>query len=45
MSILQSEQTIFDLEQQQNEQLNQLEIALTGAFEQLSLVPVTVGDN
>ena len=35
MSILQSEQTIFDLEQQRNEQLNQLEIALTGAFEQL----------
>jgi len=35
ISILQSEQTIFDLEQQRNEQLNQLEIALTGAFEQL----------
>ncbi|MDR0207422.1 MAG: HlyD family secretion protein [Bacteroidales bacterium] len=35
MSILQSEQTIFDLEQQRNEQVNQLEIALTGAFEQL----------
>ena len=35
MSILQSEQTIFDLEQQRSEQLNQLEIALTGAFEQL----------
>jgi len=35
MSILQSEQTVFNLEQQRNEQLNQLEIAVTGAFEQL----------
>jgi len=35
MSILQSEQSIFDLEQQHNEQLNNLQIALTGAYEQL----------
>ena len=35
MSILQLEQTIFDLEQQSNEQLNNLQIALTGAFNQL----------
>ena len=32
MNILQSEQAIFDLEQQRNEQLNNLQIALTGAF-------------
>ena len=35
MSILQLEQTIFDLEQQRNEQLNSLQIALTGATDQL----------
>jgi HlyD family secretion protein len=35
MSILQFEQTIFDLEQQRNEQLNNLQIALTGAYNQL----------
>jgi HlyD family secretion protein len=35
MSILQLEQTIFDLEQQRNEQLNNLKIALTGATNQL----------
>jgi HlyD family secretion protein len=35
ISILQSEQTIFDLEQQRNEQLNNLQIALTGALNQL----------
>jgi HlyD family secretion protein len=35
MGILQSEQTVFDLEQQRNEQLNQLQIALNGAFDQL----------
>ena len=35
MSILQSEQSIFDLEQQRKEQLNNLQIALTGALEQL----------
>jgi HlyD family secretion protein len=35
MSILQSEQTIFDLEQQRNEQENQLKIALNGAYNQL----------
>jgi multidrug resistance efflux pump len=35
MSILQSEQTIFDLEQQRSEQLNNLQISLTGALEQL----------
>ena len=35
MSILQSEQAIFDLEQQRNEQLNNLQIALTGASDQL----------
>ena len=35
MSILQSEQAIFDLEQQRNEQLNNLQIALTGATNQL----------
>jgi HlyD family secretion protein len=35
MSILQFEQTIFDLEQQRNEQLNNLQIALTGAHNQL----------
>ena len=35
MSILQSEQAIFDLEQQHTEQLNNLQIALTGALEQL----------
>jgi HlyD family secretion protein len=35
ISILQSEQAIFDLEQQRNEQLNQLQIALTGAHNQL----------
>ena len=35
MSILQSEQTIFDLEQQRNEQLNNLQIALTGSLNQL----------
>ena len=35
MSILQSEQAIFDLEQQRNEQLNNLQIALTGAYNQL----------
>ena len=35
MSILQSEQTIFDLEQQRNEQLNNLQIALIGASNQL----------
>ena len=35
MSILQLEQTIFDLEQQRNEQLNNLQIALTGATDQL----------
>jgi HlyD family secretion protein len=35
MSILQSEQAIFDLEQQRNEQFNNLQIALTGAYNQL----------
>jgi HlyD family secretion protein len=35
MSILQLEQAIFDLEQQRNEQLNSLQIALTGATDQL----------
>jgi HlyD family secretion protein len=35
MSILQSEQAIFDLEQQRNEQFNNLQIALTGTYEQL----------
>ena len=35
MSILQLEQTIFDLEQQRNEQLNNLQIVLTGATDQL----------
>jgi HlyD family secretion protein len=35
MSILQSEQAIFDLEQQRDEQHNQLQIALTGTYEQL----------
>jgi len=35
ISILQLEQTIFDLEQQRNEQENQLQIALTGAYNQL----------
>jgi len=35
MSILQLEQTIFDLEQQRNEQFNNLQIALTGAHNQL----------
>jgi len=35
MSILQSEQSIFDLEQQYTEQLNNLQITLTGAFNQL----------
>ncbi|MCL2435124.1 MAG: HlyD family secretion protein [Lentimicrobiaceae bacterium] len=35
ISILQLEQTIFDLEQQRNEQGNQLQIALTGAYNQL----------
>ncbi|MDR0970484.1 MAG: HlyD family secretion protein [Lentimicrobiaceae bacterium] len=35
LSILQSEQTIFDLEQQRNEQQNNLQIALTGAYNQL----------
>jgi HlyD family secretion protein len=35
MSILQSEQSIFDLEQQRSEQLNNLQIALTGALNQL----------
>ena len=35
MSILQSEQTIFDLEQQRKEQDNQLQITLTGALNQL----------
>jgi multidrug resistance efflux pump len=36
MSILQSEQTIFDLEQQRIEQNNTLSIALTGACDQLN---------
>jgi len=35
MSILQLEQTIFDLEQQRSEQLNNLQIALDGAHHQL----------
>jgi len=35
MSILQLEQNIFDMEQQRSEQLNNLEVALTGAYEQL----------
>jgi HlyD family secretion protein len=35
MSILQYEQAIFDLEQQRNEQFNNLQIALTGAQNQL----------
>ena len=35
MSILQSEQAIFDLEQQRNEQFNNLQIALEGAHNQL----------
>jgi len=35
MSILQLEQAIFDLEQQRNEQVNNLQIALTGATDQL----------
>jgi len=35
MGILQSEQTIFDLEQQYNEQRNSLQIALNSAFNQL----------
>ena len=35
MSILQSEQTIFDLEQQRKEQDNQIQITLAGALNQL----------
>jgi len=35
MGILQSEQTLFDLEQQRNEQSNNLQIALIGAYNQL----------
>jgi HlyD family secretion protein len=35
MSILQLEQTIFDLEQQRTEQLSQLKVALINAFDQL----------
>jgi len=35
IGILQSEQTIFDLEQQRNEQLYNLQITLAGAFNQL----------
>jgi multidrug resistance efflux pump len=35
ISILQSEQNIFDLEQQRNEQLNTLQITLNGSMEQL----------
>ena len=35
MGILQLEQTIFDLEQQRSEQFNNLQVALTGAFNQL----------
>jgi HlyD family secretion protein len=35
MSILQSEQAIFDLEQQRNEQLNNLQITLSNAHNQL----------
>lgn len=35
LSILQSEQTIFDLEQQEKEQRNQLHVALVGAYDQL----------
>jgi HlyD family secretion protein len=35
ISILQLEQAVFDLEQQRNEQLNNLQIAFTGALNQL----------
>ncbi|MCL2247300.1 MAG: HlyD family secretion protein [Lentimicrobiaceae bacterium] len=35
ISILQLEQNVFDLEQQHKEQLNNLQIALTGAYNQL----------
>jgi HlyD family secretion protein len=35
MNILQSEQTIFDLEQQRTEQLTQLRLAVVNAFDQL----------
>jgi len=35
INILQLEQSVFDLEQQRNEQENQLQIALTGAYNQL----------
>ena len=35
LSILQSDQAIFDLKQQRNEQLNNLQIALFGAYNQL----------